>query len=86
MNEMNKAKILTFMKIEIGKTMNVVELLRKIPEIVEIDYITGEYDLMIRLEANSPKKIHHIFLEEIDKIPWILSSSSNLLLKKWQKK
>ncbi len=78
-------RILTFMKIQVGKTMNVVEELQKIPEVVEIDYITGEFDAVIIIEAPSPKHLHEVFESKIDNIPWILSSSSNLLLKRWIK-
>lgn len=73
------------MKIEVGKTMEVVKQLQTIPEVVEIDYITGAYDLVVLLEAESPEKLHIIFYQEIDRIPEILTSSSNLLMKRWVK-
>ena len=76
-------RILTFMNIEIGKTLEVVELLRKIPEVKEISYITGEYDLVILLEGRSSEDIHNIFIQQIEKIPFIIRSSSNLLAKRW---
>lgn len=78
-------RILTFMKIEVGKTMEVVKELQKIPDVVEIDYITGAYDLVVILEAESPKKLHTVFYHQIDRIPAIISSSSNLLIKRWIK-
>ena len=80
---MMTVQILTFMNIEIGKTLEVVELLRKIPEVREISYITGEYDLVILLEGGSSADIHNIFTKQIEKIPFIIRSSSNLMAKRW---
>ena len=80
---MTTIQILTFMNIEIGKTLEVVELLRRIPEIKEISYITGEYDLVILLEGDSSEDIHNIFTQQIEKIPFIIRSSSNLMAKRW---
>lgn len=76
-------RILTSMNIEIGKTLEVVELLRKIPEVKEISYITGEFDLVILLEGRSSEDIHNVFVQQIEKIPFIIRSSSNLLAKRW---
>ena len=78
-------QIITFMKIEIGKTMDVVQILKTIPEITEINYITGEFDLAIVIETENQKILYQIFSEKIDEIPWIKRSSSNLLLKRWVK-
>ena len=80
---MMTVRILTFMNIEIGKTLEVVEVLRRIKEIIEINYITGEYDLAILMEGESSEKIHQIFTEQIEKIPYIIRSSSNLIIKRW---
>ena len=79
-------QIITFMKIKIGKTMDVVQILKTIPEITEINYITGEFDLAIVIETENQKQLFQIFGEKIDEIPWITRSSSNLLLKRWIKK
>ena len=76
-------QILTFMNIEIGKTLEVVELLRKIPEVKEISYITGEYDLVILLQGESSADIHNIFTQQIEKIQFIIRSRSNLMVKRW---
>ena len=85
-DESMSIQIITFMKIKLGKTMDVVQILKDIPEVKEINYITGEFDLAIIIEATNQKKIFVIFSDHIDEIPWIIRSSSNLLLKRWLKK
>lgn len=76
-------KIMTFVKVEVGKSLEVIEQLQKIPEIQQISYITGEYDLMFILAAHDTQTINQKFIQEIDQIPAILESSSHLIIKEW---
>ncbi|MHA1777335.1 MAG: hypothetical protein DRO88_09060 [Promethearchaeia archaeon] len=76
-------KIMTFVKVEVGKSLEVIAQLQKIPEVQQISYITGEYDLMFILAADNTETINRKFLEEIDQIPAIFESSSHLIIKEW---
>ena len=44
-------QILSFMKVELGKALQVVQELRIIPQVKEMSYITGDYDLVMRIEG-----------------------------------
>ncbi|MHA1583711.1 MAG: Lrp/AsnC ligand binding domain-containing protein [Promethearchaeota archaeon] len=77
-------RIWSFLTTEIGKTLEIVNKLRCIPQVKEINYITGEFDLALVIEAETGEELHTIFSERINKIPGIKRSSSNLLLKRWK--
>ena len=74
-------KIMTFVKVEVGKSLEVIAQLQKIPEVQQISYITGEYDLMFILAADNTETINRKFLEEIDQFPLSLKVPAILLLK-----
>ena len=61
-------KLMTFLKIDIGKSLDVIAQLRKIPEVSQISYITGEFDVMFTLEAEATKDLYHKFINEIHMI------------------
>jgi DNA-binding Lrp family transcriptional regulator len=75
-------QILSFMTLEIGQTENVLNALKEIPQIKEIFYITGEFDLAIVIEANSNDEIHELFMKKIDKLDGIEVSTSHLIMKR----
>jgi DNA-binding Lrp family transcriptional regulator len=70
------------MTLEIGQTENVLNALKEIPQIKEIFYITGEFDLAIVIEANSNDEIHELFMKKIDKLDGIEVSTSHLIMKR----
>jgi len=78
-------RILTFMKIQVGKTLDVINTLLLVPQVKEIFYITGDYDLAVRIEGNSPEELHDTFVSSIDPIPNILNSNSHFLIKEFSK-
>lgn len=78
-------QILIFMRIALGKNDEVFEKLKRIPQIKEIYFITGKYDLAFILEEESPEAIHDLFIEQIDCIDGILKSNSHLLMRRWRR-
>ena len=54
----------------------IVEALRKIPEVVECYYITGQYALYIRIIAQNREHMRQILYDQIDHIPGILKTES----------
>jgi len=79
-------QILSFMKVELGKALEVVEELRKISQVKEMSYITGDYDLVMRIEGESSEELHQLFIEQIDKIESVREINSHLLVKHWTSK
>ena len=79
-------QILSFMKVELGKALQVVEELRKIPQVKEMSYITGDYDLVMRIEGESSEELHQLFIKQIDKIEAVSEINSHLLVKHWTSK
>jgi DNA-binding Lrp family transcriptional regulator len=78
-------QIMCFLKLKIGITEDVMKKLIEIPQVKQIDIITGEYDLVALLEAESGEELHHLFAEKIEKIPGIESSNSHLIMLRWNR-
>ena len=76
-------QILSFMKVELGKALEVVEELKKIPQVKEMSYITGDYDLVMRIEGESSEELHKLFVNKLDKIEAVREMNSHLLVKHW---
>ncbi len=74
-------RILSFIRIELGKTEEMYQKLQEIPQLKEIYAITGRYDLAIVLEAENGDIIHDIFAEKIDAMDGLIESNSHLIMK-----
>ncbi|MGH8376989.1 MAG: Lrp/AsnC family transcriptional regulator [Pseudomonas sp.] len=42
---------------------DVLQALQKIPEIIQCDVMSGEFDLMVRVGASSPERVHKVWNE-----------------------
>ncbi|UYP46333.1 hypothetical protein NEF87_002618 [Candidatus Lokiarchaeum ossiferum] len=78
-----KVKILSFVKVELGRTMEIVEKLQLIKNVKEIYYITGEYDLVMKIEGESSEELQKIMMTQIDIIKGIKKLNSHLMVKRW---
>jgi len=67
-------------KSDLGAEQKVIEDLQKIPQIMKIDRTFGDYDLVVKLEAEHVEKIREIISWNIKKIEKIRSTLT--LLKK----
>ena len=76
-------KILSIMKIKLGKTADVINALKSMSVVKEIFYITGEYDIAILMEGESETELNENYLNQIDKIEGIDNSVSHLVIKHW---
>ncbi len=76
-------KLMVFLKVEIGTSRVVINKLQQIPEVKQISYITGEYDIMFTLETNRTKQLYQKFVNDIDAILEIKESSSHLIIQEW---
>lgn len=67
-------------KSDLGAEQKVIEDLQKIPQIVKIDRTFGDYDLVVKLEAEHVEKIREIISWNVKKIEKVRSTLT--LLKK----
>ncbi len=54
----------------------IIEELKKIPEVVECYYITGQYTLYIRIVAKNSEHMRRILYDKIDHIAGVLKTES----------
>lgn len=57
---------------------NIIEALKKIPEIVECYYISGQYTLFLKIVAVNNEHLREILYEKIDAIPGILRTETTI--------
>ena len=65
---------------------NVVEYLKKIPEIVECHYTTGQYAIFIKVYARDNAHLKEILSDRVQKIPGISSTETILSLEETLKR
>lgn len=53
---------------EPSRSAEVVEALKKIPEIVECHYTTGRYDILVKLVAHNNEHLLHLLQNEIQQL------------------
>jgi len=66
--------------------VNVVEHLKKIPEIVECHYTTGKYAIFIKVYARDNAHLKEILSDNVQKIPGISSTETILSLEETLKR
>jgi len=66
--------------------VNVVEHLKKIPEIVECHYTTGQYAIFIKVYARDNAHLKEILSDKVQKIPGISSTETILSLEETLKR
>ena len=75
--------VLSFIKLALGKEREVIAKLEKIEAVKVVYFISGEYDLVVKLEAPSTEILSKVFIEQIDPIEGIVSSNSHLIIQRW---
>jgi DNA-binding Lrp family transcriptional regulator len=76
-------QILSFIKLELGKTNDVINALKAMAVVKEIYYISGEFDLAVLMEGDTEEELNDAYLEGIDTIKGIALSNSHLIIKHW---
>jgi Lrp/AsnC family transcriptional regulator for asnA, asnC and gidA len=61
---------------EDSDSSQIIEELKKIPEVTECYYITGSYALYVRIVAKSSEHMRRLLYEKIDHIPGVLKTES----------
>lgn len=65
---------------EADKYTEVVEALKKIPEIVECHFVTGKYNLLLKVYCLDNNHLMEVLLNTIQKIPYIQSTDTMIAL------
>lgn len=61
---------------EDSNSESIINELKKIPEVVECYYITGQYTLYIRIVARNNEHMRKVLYEKVDHIPGVLKTES----------
>ncbi|MEE8181817.1 MAG: Lrp/AsnC ligand binding domain-containing protein [Candidatus Thorarchaeota archaeon] len=69
------------MEIEIGRTDEVLQELRKIEEATKISVTTGEYDIVVLLEVPTLESLYDITVKQIHVIPGIKETTTAVVEK-----
>ena len=75
--------ICAFMSISLSeayKYNEVVECLKKIPEVVECNFVTGKYALLVKIYCFDNDHLMEVLLNTIQKIPYILATDTMIAL------
>ncbi len=78
---MNKVQAYILMTVEIGKTDEVLNELRKIDEATKISVTTGEYDIVVLIEVPHLEALYDLTVHRIHKISGILETSTAVVEK-----
>ncbi|MCY1547319.1 Lrp/AsnC ligand binding domain protein [compost metagenome] len=57
----------------------VLRALRSIPEIVQCEVMSGEFDLMLRVDAATPERVHLVW-KEISAMPGVSNTVTSFVL------
>ena len=79
-NGKNKAYILVTIKL--GKTNEVLAKLKQIPNVTSVAVITGEYDIIIRVETNTMDEMYNR-TQEIHLIDGIIETTTSIIQKEF---
>lgn len=76
-------KVLAYilMDIELGKTDDVVDALRKIDQATTVAVTTGGYDVVVLLETSNLEELYEITVGKIHKIPGIRETQTAVVEK-----
>jgi DNA-binding Lrp family transcriptional regulator len=76
-------KVLAYilMDLELGRTDDVVEALRKIDEATAVAVTTGNYDVVVLLETKNLEELYEITVQKIHKIPGIKETQTAVVEK-----
>ena len=76
-------KVLAYvlMEIELGKTDEVIDALRKIDEATTVSVTTGSYDVVVLLETTDLEQLYEITVRKIHKIPGIKETQTAVVEK-----
>ncbi|MGQ4873949.1 MAG: Lrp/AsnC family transcriptional regulator [Promethearchaeia archaeon] len=78
-------KALIFCKVEHSAMVDVLEEMRKIPEIKKLFSLTGEYDILAEIQVETTEDLYNSFAKKIDCIKGIINTNTHVVMKEWEK-
>ena len=81
----NCIKVVSFLKVQTGKTADIVEKLKTIDSVKKILSITGNYDIIVELQTPTTDQLYEEFIKKVDVIPGLRKVHSNYVMKSWTK-
>jgi len=72
-------------KLGISVIKPVIEELKKIPQIIKIMSLTGDYDVLVEIVVETPEELYEIFASKIDMIDGITASNTHMVMKEFTK-
>ncbi|MHA1219571.1 MAG: Lrp/AsnC family transcriptional regulator [Candidatus Heimdallarchaeaceae archaeon] len=70
-----------FFIVDLGKTQEVVNALREIPNIVNVAVVTGEYDIVVKILVENLEELFHVTTEKIHMIEGISETQTSVIEK-----
>ena len=70
-----------FFIVDLGKTQEVVNALREIPNIVNVAVVTGEYDIVVRIIVENLEELFHVTTDKIHMIEGISETQTSVIEK-----
>ena len=70
-----------FFIVDLGKTQEVVNALREIPNFVNVAVVTGEYDIVARILVEDLEELFHVTTEKIHMIEGISDTQTSVIEK-----
>lgn len=70
-----------FFIVDLGKTQEVVNALREIPNIVNVAVVTGEYDIVVKIIVENLEELFHVTTEQIHMIEGISDTQTSVIEK-----
>lgn len=72
-------------KLGISVIKPVIEELKKIPQIIKVMSLTGDYDFLAEIVVETPDELYEIFANKIDMIDGITASNTHVVMKEFTK-
>ena len=67
--------------IHLGKSSSVVKELRKIPQVIRVAVVTGEYDIIARITVENLEELYYITSKQIHMIEGIIEIQTAVIEK-----
>lgn len=78
-------KAISLLKLGLSVINKVIEELKTIPQIKKVMSLTGDYDVLLEIEVETPEELFDIFANKIDLIQGIVNSNTHMVMRAWQK-
>jgi DNA-binding Lrp family transcriptional regulator len=78
-------KAIILCKLGINVIKPVIEEIQKIPQIIKVMSLTGDYDVLAEIIVETPEELYEIFANKIDMINGITVSNTHMVMKEFTK-